>query len=98
MDSAERFDWDEEKAARNYRKHGVDFERASRVFEDAFAIETLDELSPDYGEDRYLIVGMTGGQLLTVVYTRREGTIRLISARKASRREHDDYYRQNSQE
>ena len=98
MEHPEGFEWDEEKAASNYRKHGVDFERASRVFEDAFAIETLDESSPEYGEDRYLAVGMTGGQLLTVVYTQRQGTIRLISARKASRREHDDYYRQNSQE
>jgi uncharacterized protein len=98
MEEAEQFDWDGDKAEGNYRKHGIDFETAIEVFKDPFAIEGFDQLSPGYGEDRYLIVGMAGGQLLTVVYTERDEVIRLISARRASRREHDDYYRQNSQE
>jgi len=95
MDEDE-FDWDDEKAESNYRKHGVDFDTATDVFADMFAIERAD-LSIPYGEDRFLITGMASGQLLTVVYTIRGETIRLISARQATRREHDDYYRQNSQ-
>ena len=98
MNETTRFDWDEDKAEANYRKHGVDFETATEAFADHFALERFDPLSPDYGEDRFLITGMAGGQLVTVVYTDRENIIRLISARRASKREHDDYYRQNSQE
>jgi uncharacterized DUF497 family protein len=66
------------------------------VFQDYFAVEVLDPRSVIYGEDRYLITGMGGGVLLTVVYTEREETIRIISARRAERREHDNYYSQNS--
>ena len=96
MEHPEGFEWDHEKAESNYRKHGVEFQQATGVFADAFAVEGYDPLSFDYVEDRYLIIGMPGGRLLTVVYTERLGTMRLISARKSSRREHDDYYRQNA--
>jgi uncharacterized DUF497 family protein len=96
MRHPEGFEWHHEKAESNYRKHGVEFQQATRVFDDAFAVEGYDPLRLDYIEDRYLIIGMAGGQLLTVVYTERQRTIRLISARKSSRREHDDYYRQNA--
>ena len=98
MSDSSGFDWDEAKAEANYRKHRIDFETATEVFDDSFAVERLDSPSPDHGEDRYVITGMAGGRLLTVVYTERGETIRLISARPATRREHDDYYRQNSQE
>jgi uncharacterized DUF497 family protein len=77
------FDWDPEKNRTNDRDHGVDFETATEVFQDHFAIEALDPRSAVYGEDRYLITGMAGGSLLTVVYTERGETIRIISARKA---------------
>lgn len=97
MNEDTNFDWDDAKAEGNYRKHGVDFETATEVFADHFALERLDPLSADYGEDRFLITGMAGGQLVTVVYTERNETFRLISARRASKREHDDYYRKNSQ-
>jgi uncharacterized protein len=94
-----RFEWDDEKAEANYRKHGVDFAKARRVFDDLFAVERHDLFSATYGEDRFIITGMVGGALVTVVYTSRDADcIRLISARRASKREHDDYYRQNSQE
>jgi uncharacterized DUF497 family protein len=98
MNENANFDWDDAKAEANYRKHGVDFETATEAFADHFALERLDPSSIDYGEDRFLITGMAGGRLVTVVYTERDETIRLISARGASKREHDDYYRQNSQE
>ena len=92
------FQWDDAKAESNYRKHGVDFETATEAFADPFATERADPLSARYDEQRFLITGMAQGQLLTVVYTTRGEAIRLISARRATRREHDDYYRQNSEE
>jgi uncharacterized protein len=98
MDNDTQFEWDEIKADANYRKHGVDFETATEAIADYFSVEYFDPFSAAYDEDRFLITGLAGGQLVTVVYTEREGNIRLISARRASRRERDDYYRQNSQE
>ena len=49
----------------------------------------------DYGEDRFIITGRANGRLLTVTYTERDGRIRIISARKATRREQDDYFGQD---
>ena len=74
------FEWNEVKAAENYAKHGVSFEMASLVFKDPFAIERFDNRQ-DYGEDRFILIGMAEGTLLAVVYTERNGQIRIISAR-----------------
>jgi uncharacterized protein len=97
-DDAYQFEWDDEKAELNYRKHGVDFETATEVFEDNFAIYRDDPLASHHGEARFIIIGMASGRVLTVIYTERGPIIRLISARTATRREHDNYYRQNSKE
>lgn len=91
------FEWDDGKAAANFRKHGVDFETATEVFRDAFAVEDLDA-SMDYGEQRFRIIGRAGGKLVTVIYAERGERIRIISARQATRREHDRYHQQNSQD
>jgi len=96
MDDAYGFDWDPEKTRTNFRDHGVSFETATEVFQDYFAIEDLDPRSAVHGEERYLITGMGGGSLLTVVYTERGETIRVISARGAEKHEHDNYCSQNS--
>ena len=77
----EGFEWDELKTRENYAKHGVSFETATRIFEDPFAIERLDDRE-DYGEDRFILTGSAEGVLLTIVYTERNGRIRLISARR----------------
>src|SRR3954454_17126614 len=98
MNEPTSFDWDDNKAEANYRKHGVDFETATEAFGDHFALQRFDPYSVDYGEGRFLLTGMAGGHLVTVVYTDRDNIIRLISARRATKREHDDYYRENSQE
>jgi len=90
------FEWDAAKAEANYLKHGVDFPTATEVFDDPFGIEEADPRQ--YDEERFLISGMGGGSLLTVVYTERGESIRIISARRATKREHDNYYLQNSQE
>ena len=89
------FEWDENKATGNFAVHGVAFHKASLVFLDPRSIEELDD-RVDYGEDRYIRLGMSEGQLLSVVYTEREaGKIRIISARKANQSEKKAYQSQN---
>jgi uncharacterized DUF497 family protein len=90
------FEWGNAKAEANLRAHGVSFELAKTVFQDPFAIERLDDRQ-DYGEERFVIVGMAEGNVaLFVAYTEREGRMRIISARRATQNEQDDYFQQNS--
>jgi uncharacterized DUF497 family protein len=91
------FEWDDEKATTNIRDHdGVTFEQAATAFSDKFAVEWIDERE-DYGEERSVLLGMTGGQLLYVGYTERGTNIRIISARRATRHEQDIYFHQNAE-
>jgi uncharacterized DUF497 family protein len=69
------FEWDDAKAESNFRKHGVDFEEATRVFDDPLRIEWFDDRQ-NYGEDRFLVLGEVAGRILLVAYTMREETIR----------------------
>ncbi len=85
------FEWDDAKAARNLQKHKVSFEHAREVFQDAFSVESPDTVVED-GEYRFGIMGMAAGRLLYVVYTERGDRIRIISARKADKREQHGYY------
>ena len=89
------FEWDDAKAAANYRKHGVTFEQAAHAFRAPFAVEWIDERAA-YGEERVILLGMSGGQILSVVYTERRERLRIISARRATKYEKDEYYRQNA--
>ena len=89
------FEWDEEKAAINIRKHGIDFNDAKQVFEDDFAVDEVDD-SMEYEEDRFIITGLMDGYLITVIYTERNDTLRLISARKASKYEERKYHSQQT--
>jgi uncharacterized DUF497 family protein len=85
------FDWDEEKAASNIKKHGVSFEEAKSVFDDPLYVDFYD---PNHSaeEYRYLIVGMSRQKrLLIVAYTERHDVTRLISAREVTRREREAY-------
>jgi len=91
----DRFEWDDAKARANLSKHEVSFEVARRVFDDPAAIDELDE-SEAHGELRFVTVGMVAGDLLSVVYTEREERLRIISARKATRREQVRYFSQGS--
>jgi len=85
-----RFQFDPKKAAKNLGKHGVSFADAEGVFFDPLAIHQQDPGIE--GEDRFVVVGMgSAGQLLVVVYTLRDDEIRVISARRATRREVRDY-------
>jgi uncharacterized protein len=89
------FEWDESEAAENYANHGISFELAKQVFVDPFAIERLDDRE-DYGEDRFILIGVADELVLYVAYTERKGRFRLISARRATKREQDDYFTQNA--
>ena len=84
------FEWDEEKNRRNIAKHKVSFETARLVFNDSWRIEDNDLRHSD-DEDRYWTIGMVGN-ILYVVYTERGKVIRLISARRATKREKGYYY------
>lgn len=84
-----RFEWDETKNKINRSKHGIWFEEAQSVFDDLGSRVFLD-LEHSDEEDRFLIVGMSsGGRLLVVVHCYRESdsVIRIISARKAVKKE-----------
>lgn len=90
------FEWHDAKAAANLQAHGVSFELAKTVFRDPFAVERLDDRE-DYGEERFVLIGMAEGNVtLFVAYTEREGRMRIISARRATQNEQDDYFRHNS--
>ena len=95
MDSEDKFEWDPNKAASNRAKHGISFEEAKGVFRDTFATEELDSRE-DYGEARYVVIGMARNKLLFVIYTERGEKIRIISARKADNDEQNEYYRQKA--
>jgi len=85
-----RVEWDPGKAEENLRKHGVDFADAVGVLEDEYALYREDPSAQ--GERRYCRVGMDFlGRVLLVVYTYRADHIRLISARKATKRERVTY-------
>jgi uncharacterized DUF497 family protein len=85
------FEWDENKAKSNLAKHGVSFEEASTVFGDPLSI-TIPDPAHSQEEDRSVTVGSSHqSKLLVVVHTERGDSIRIISARRASRRERKDY-------
>ena len=86
------FEWDEAKAESNLKKHGISFEAARFSFDDVFAVDRLDTTRV-YGEERFVITGNANGVVLTVVYAECNRHTRIISARKATRHEEDEYYR-----
>lgn len=84
------FEWDDEKAESNLRDHGLSFEGALPVFLDPWRLEVEDDRE-DYGEARYYTIGMVNGIVLAVVFTWRGESVRLISARKATKSEQRKY-------
>ncbi len=86
-----RFEWDLEKAESNRRKHRVSFEEAATAFGDPLSL-TIPDPNHSVGEDRYLLLGQTfRGRLIVVSHLERNGSIRVISARLATRREQKNY-------
>jgi len=87
------FEWDERKSRTNMRKHGVSFEEARSVFFDQKAVEFFDDTYDD-AEERFLLLGVSSKlRILMVCHCLREGgnTIRIISARKATKSERREY-------
>jgi uncharacterized protein len=85
------FDWDPDKAAENIRRHRVSFEEAATVFRDPLSRTFLDPGHAE-GEERYLDIGHSETRrLLIVSYTERQGRVRIISARLATRKERRSY-------
>ncbi len=94
--SVTELEWDAAKAASNLQKHGIAFEGAERVFYDAGRIDAYDGRE-NSGEDRWATIGLVYAAVLYVVYTvRNEGTICLMSARKANASEQKQYRQANA--
>ena len=89
------FEWDPDKEAANLQKHGISFTQAAAAFRDPFAVDWIDDRE-DYGEERVVLLGMTDGSVLVVVYTERGSRRRIISARRADRYEQEIYFRENA--
>ncbi len=88
-----RFDWDAKKDTQNKRKHRVAFDEAETVFADEHAL-LIDDPEHSTVEDRFILLGLSANlRILVVAHTYREdqGVIRIISARKATRKERDTY-------
>jgi len=85
------FDWDRVKAESNRRKHGMTFDEAATVFAD-FGSRTITDPLDHEGEDRFVTTGRSAqGHVLVVVHADETDTIRIISARPATKRERNDY-------
>ena len=86
-----KFQWNPNKAVSNVEKHGVSFEEAVTVFGDPLAV-TIPDPNHSVGEFRLLTIGLSRSQrLLVVSHTEREGEVRLISTRLATRQERRSY-------
>jgi uncharacterized DUF497 family protein len=85
------FQWDENKASVNQAKHGVTFEEAATVFADPLSL-TISDPAHSQKEDRFVTLGTShNGKLLVVVHTDRGDSVRIISARRATRKERKNY-------
>ena len=83
-------EWDNNKAAANLIKHKIDFEDAKNIFLDTNCLEREDKR--DYNETRIQVIGIVNQVVLLVVYTKRNGRYRIISARRANKNERRQYY------
>ena len=84
-------EWDERKRHRNIRKHGIDFCDAERVFRGT-ALTSVDDRA--YGEERFLTLGLLDDQVVSVCHTESDEVVRIISIRKATRNERENYFAQ----
>jgi uncharacterized DUF497 family protein len=85
------FEWDPDKAKKNIKVHGVSFDEASTSFKDALSLTLYDPLHSE-GEDRMVLIGNSfKNRMLVIVHTERGDKIRIISARKATKKERKQY-------
>lgn len=83
------YEWDEAKNRENIAKHGIDFEDAHRIFERPMVVRLDDR--DDYGENRWVALGALDGVIIVITFMERDHRTRIISIRKANRRERQTY-------
>ena len=84
--------WNPAKARGNAAKHGITFEEAATVFADPLSLTVRDDAHSRPGEERFATIGMSHrGRLLVVIHSDAGDVVRIISARRATRRETRDY-------
>ena len=83
------FEWDERENRQNIEKHGISFGTATAIFDGR--VLQWEDSREDYREERRIAIGRTENRILQVVYTLRNGNIRIISARKATKNERRRY-------
>jgi uncharacterized DUF497 family protein len=88
------YEWDEAKRLSNLRKHGIDFTDVPAVFNGD--IVTVEDDRADYGEQRFVTLGLLQGRVIVVVHVELEHSTRIISARKATKYERKIYFEQLS--
>ena len=87
-----KYEWDEEKRKSNIRKHGLDFVDAERIFEGNTL--TVADDREDYGQRRFVTIGLCKAVVVVVAHTEKADVIRVISMRKATKNEEDSYFEQ----
>ncbi len=90
----ENFEWDDDKAQRNWLIHGVSFDMARDAFQDVFGIEWVDR-GQSRNEERHSLLAIVEGRLLFVAFVMRNERIRIIPARKAEPHERRRYHDAN---
>lgn len=85
-----RFRWDEAKRRANIVKHGIDFSDVPPVF-DGYTV-TLEDNRFEYPERRFVTFGLLAGRVVAIAHTEAEDTIRIVSARKATKNEQESYF------
>ena len=86
-----QFKWDEKKRSANLAKHGIDFADLAPLFS-GLTISVLDSRY-DYGESRFITLGILNGIVITIAHIETDEVIRIISARKATRYEEESYFK-----
>ena len=84
------YEWDEQKRHGNTKKHAIDFMDVPELFDGDVVILPDERL--DYGETRFIVIGILRNQVVVAAYTERGDNIRIISARKATKNEKNYYF------
>lgn len=87
-----KFEWDEDKRLINLQRHGIDFADVWRVFENV--TDTIIDERFNYGETRYLSLGLLFGEVVAISHTETDEINRIISVRKAEKYEQEKYFRE----
>ena len=88
-----KFEWDPNKNRTNLQKHGIAFENVAPLFEGAVPLLVDYDDKEDYGEERWIGIGLLRNHVIVVVFTEpTPGTTRIISARKADQNERQKYF------